>query len=310
MTEEQERYEIVEARHDITVTGDLQGLKARYKTLVAATQELLRDGVDYGVIPGTNDKPVLLKPGAEKLTTLFGLRPRFLLVDKMEDWDQGRFYYRYRCELLDRSGQFLADAEGSCNSLESKYRWRQARLTCPSCGADTVMRSRYPPRNDPQGKPGWYCRSCKAQYAFGDERITKQETGRVENPEPFSLINTIQKMAQKRALVAAVLVATGASEFFTQDLEDMPVSGAVVEQETAPPEPESAEPETPDNDREPVVQTRDGRQEFWATYHSDAKPAGIAQKHAANIATKYGEREGDWGKALQHLADAIAEAQE
>lgn len=36
----------------------------------------------------------------------------------------------------------------------------------------------------------------------------------------FNSQNTICKMAQKRALVAAVLVACGASEFFTQDMED------------------------------------------------------------------------------------------
>ena len=37
----------------------------------------------------------------------------------------------------------------------------------------------------------------------------------------FDLTNTIVKMAQKRALVAAVLSSCGASEFFTQDIEEM-----------------------------------------------------------------------------------------
>jgi hypothetical protein len=37
----------------------------------------------------------------------------------------------------------------------------------------------------------------------------------------MNLVNTIQKMAQKRALVAATLIATSASEFFTQDVEDV-----------------------------------------------------------------------------------------
>jgi hypothetical protein len=35
----------------------------------------------------------------------------------------------------------------------------------------------------------------------------------------YDLTNTICKMAQKRAMVAAVLASCGASEFFTQDLE-------------------------------------------------------------------------------------------
>ena len=37
----------------------------------------------------------------------------------------------------------------------------------------------------------------------------------------YDLTNTICKIAQKRALVAAVLSSCGASAFFTQDMEDM-----------------------------------------------------------------------------------------
>jgi hypothetical protein len=43
---------------------------------------------------------------------------------------------------------------------------------------------------------------------------------RVPNPDVADVVNTIQKMAQKRALVAATLIATSASEFYTQDVED------------------------------------------------------------------------------------------
>jgi hypothetical protein len=43
---------------------------------------------------------------------------------------------------------------------------------------------------------------------------------RIPNPDVADAVNTVQKMAQKRALVAATLIATSASEFFTQDLED------------------------------------------------------------------------------------------
>lgn len=39
-------------------------------------------------------------------------------------------------------------------------------------------------------------------------------------PAP-DLLNTLQKMAQKRAYVGAIIIATGASDFFTQDLEDV-----------------------------------------------------------------------------------------
>ena len=48
---------------------------------------------------------------------------------------------------------------------------------------------------------------------------------RIPNPDAADVVNTIQKMAQKRALVAATLIATSASEFFTQDMEDADPSG-------------------------------------------------------------------------------------
>jgi hypothetical protein len=43
------------------------------------------------------------------------------------------------------------------------------------------------------------------------------------------LFNTLQKMAQKRAYVGAIVSACGASDFFTQDLEDMRGTGIVPE---------------------------------------------------------------------------------
>jgi hypothetical protein len=42
----------------------------------------------------------------------------------------------------------------------------------------------------------------------------------VKNPDVSDLVNTILKMADKRALVAATLIATGLSEYFTQDMDD------------------------------------------------------------------------------------------
>ena len=42
---------------------------------------------------------------------------------------------------------------------------------------------------------------------------------RKDNTEPLNLKNTILKMAQKRAFIGAILIATGASEFYTQDFD-------------------------------------------------------------------------------------------
>jgi hypothetical protein len=58
---------------------------------------------------------------------------------------------------------------------------------------------------------------------------------RVPNPDVADVVNTIQKMAQKRALVAATLIATSASEFFTQDVEDADPFGRNIETGSHPP---------------------------------------------------------------------------
>ena len=38
---------------------------------------------------------------------------------------------------------------------------------------------------------------------------------------PYDVRNTLEKMSEKRSMVAAVLIGTAASDIFTQDLEDM-----------------------------------------------------------------------------------------
>lgn len=202
--------------------------------------DLLRSGVDYGVIPGTakikvkdpvtgkeveRDREVLLKPGAERLCSAFGFAPVFELVNKVELWDADKplFHYQYCCKLIHiDSGKLVATGIGSCNSMEDKYRWRKSERVCPACGKENIRKSK---------EGGWYCWTktggCGGQFKADDPRIADQQVGRVLNEDIFSLVNTIDKMAQKRALVAATLIGCNASEFFTQDVDDMPNFGTV-----------------------------------------------------------------------------------
>jgi hypothetical protein len=121
----------------------------------------------------------------------------------------------------------VGEGIGSCNSWEKKYRYRNADRACPNCGAAAIKRSKFPPKGRPNEKPGWYCYAkaggCGAEFVHDDQAIIGQECGQQPNPDIYDQINTIDKMAQKRALIAATLVATNASEFFTQDIEDMQV---------------------------------------------------------------------------------------
>lgn len=195
----------------------------RYNTITEFVSRVLRRDVDYGVIPGT-EKFTLLKPGAEKLTTFFGLSTRFEIIERIEDWTGAEhegepfFYYLYRCQLF-RGDLLVAEADASCNSRETKYRYREAQRICPSCQQAAIIKGRE------EYGGGYICfrkkGGCGAKYSTGDASIEGQTVGRIFNPDIADQVNTIQKMSQKRALVAATLLAVNASEFFTQDVEDI-----------------------------------------------------------------------------------------
>lgn len=190
--------------------------KARYNALVEFTKSLMKEGKDYGIIPGTGNKPTLLKPGAEKLCSLFGLVPDFEIVDRIVDFDAGLFYYHYKC-LLSRDGHLVATGEGSANSREKKYRWR----------------------NVPEWKATEEEKAAAVRVETKSNNRGQYKIFVIENSEPFDLINTLQKMAQKRALVAATLIAANASEFFTQDIEDLEFVDAEFTE--VPPQPRQPE---------------------------------------------------------------------
>ena len=202
---------------------DRSAAKVRYQAMVDFVGDIMREGLDFGKVPGTGDKPTLLKPGAEKLTTFFGLSKRFVLVEKVEDWtgkDHGGeafFYYLYRCQLY-KGDLLIAECDGSANSWESKYRYRKAERVCPQCGQATIIKGKK------EYGGGWLCFAkkggCGAKFADGDKAIEAQEVGRIVNPDPADIVNTLQKMSQKRALVGSTLLAVNGSDYFTQDVED------------------------------------------------------------------------------------------
>lgn len=183
--------------------ADIQAIN-RFQAIV---HQNLVDGQDYGVIPGTT-KPTLLKPGAEKIAKLLGLADQYEIVDKQEDWSKPFFRYLIRCKLIHVATQSLiSEGLGECNSMESKYRYRWI------AGQDL-----------PQG--------VDKSKLVTQERHSK--TGghwtvyRMDNDDIYSQVNTILKMAKKRALVDAALSAGRLSNVFTQDIEDIGIIDAEV----------------------------------------------------------------------------------
>jgi len=214
------------------VTGEMPIISVaqavdRYNQMVEFVRTIMKEGIDYGIIPGVN-KPSLWKPGAEKLCTFFGLRPLFQEVHVIEDWNgavsngEPFFYYKVKCQLM-RDGVLISECLGSCNSFEEKYRFRKASRTCPQCGKETIIKGKV------EYGGGFVCFAkkggCGYKYQDNDPRITSQEIGKVKNEQVFDLVNTILKQAEKRAFVGATLLGVNGSEFFTQDVEDIVYDG-------------------------------------------------------------------------------------
>jgi hypothetical protein len=200
---------------------ELAAAVERRKMLVAFTQKLMVPGKDYGVIPGTTDKPTLLKPGAEKLLNYFGLTTRFEIIDKEQDWTgehhngEPFFHYEIRCQIYYRE-QLIAEGFGCCNSFEKKFRYRNAKRVCPSCHQPAIMLSKF--------NGGYYCNpkqgGCGKNFLANDHQLVNQQGEKIANPDIADQVNTILKIAKKRAFIDATLLAVNASEFFSQDLED------------------------------------------------------------------------------------------
>jgi len=284
---------------------------ARRSAIVEFTKQLMVSGTDFGIIPGT-DKPTLLKPGAEKLTSLFGLSPRFEIVEKATDWTGEQhdgepfFYFQYRCKLF--YGEWVAgEGIGSCNSWEKKYRYRKAEPVCPQCGAMAIKKSKYPPRNNPQAVPGWYCYAkaggCGAEFGAKDPAIIDQPRGDVPNPSVADGVNTVDKMAQKRALIAATLIAVNASEFFTQDMEDMDfghiIDAEIIEHDPKPSpvsEPVKAQPKPAQPKPQPSATSGNGGKD-WRKETLAAKTLNEFCNRAAFLLTDY--------NGEQHIKNAL-----
>lgn len=157
-----------------------QELISYHESLAKIIHNALKVDTDYGMIKGTN-KNTLYKAGAERLNIAFGTHPEYELVEKELDHDRenkyfyfdkykkltttstsfGLYRYVYKCKIVKLDGRCIAEAQGSCSTLEQKYISR-----------------------------------------------------------PRDMENTVIKMAQKRAFVAATLHAFALSDRFTQDMED------------------------------------------------------------------------------------------
>src|SRR3990172_6710405 len=198
----------------------VETIKHQIQVIQGVMQGAMVKDTHYGTIPGT-DKPTLLKAGAEKLCLTFRLSPTYVVTKT--DLGHDHREYEVRCTLTHIPSQrVFGEGVGVCSTMESKYRWRKAERVCPACGKSAIIKGKE------EYGGGWVCfkkkDGCGAKFGDNDEKITSQQSGRVENQDIADVFNTVLKIAKKRAHVDAVLTATAASDIFAQDLEDLPGS--------------------------------------------------------------------------------------
>ena len=202
------------------VVGDAlsaSAIRAQVDLIQHVMKEVMIKDTHYGIIPGT-PKPSLYKPGAEKLCLTFRLDPQY---ESTERYVGEHCFVKSRCTLYHQTtGRRLGSGEGSCSTKEAKYAYRKGQRLCPYCGKEAIIKGKE------QYGGGWLCwkkkEGCGAQWPDGAKEIEDQNTERIPNEDLADQYNTVLKMANKRSLIAAVLNVTGASDIFTQDIEDMP----------------------------------------------------------------------------------------
>lgn len=196
----QEQPAVVADMHGPTNAQEMAARLADMKQRLQLVQTFFRDvmveGQDYGIIPGT-DKPTLLKAGAEKLCELYGYSIHVVTEREEKCRDTGYYDCAIKVQLVSRrTGEVIAEGVGEANTYESRYRYRW------------VWANQVPPDIDKSTLVTRQTKNGSLQY-------------RLENDDLFSLWNTVRKMAKKRALIDAALSATRSSGLFTQDVEDL-----------------------------------------------------------------------------------------
>lgn len=187
--------------NNITVIDQPQMLSAaemrdRVNKVQEVMRKVMKQETHYGVIPGTN-KPTLYKAGSEVLLTTFGIGLRLEVEDLSND-----DVCRYRVKAIGfhlGSGQIVGEGIGECSSGEEKYKWRRA--ICDE-EFETFPESRR-----------------RIKFSKWKNTIYQNKQVRTDSAD---YANTILKMAKKRAQIDFTLTALGASDIFTQDIEDLP----------------------------------------------------------------------------------------
>lgn len=177
-----------------------ESAKALDEQVRLCTKAVLREGIDYGHIPGTNgDEKTLYRPGAQKLLQWFRLGYACERVEIERDEETGRKHgITYRAEVRrrhpDGSYETLATCEGTADYDETKFHQDAEQVKAK-------------------------LRDAEHKWAAKDRRVPNAD--RWNSAKEYRADwNALMKRAQKRAIVGAVVDATAAGGIFTDREED------------------------------------------------------------------------------------------
>ncbi len=176
-----------------------ENAKALDDQVRACTRAVLREGTDYGHIPGTSgEEKSLWRPGAQKLLQWFGLGYTCDRVEVEHDDDGRKHGITYKCTVARRLPDGSLDIKATCEGT-ADYDEKKFYKTAEQVQRDAEDRER-----------------ANAEKYRRVARPTKWQG----LPEYRADWNALMKRAQKRAIVGATVDATAAGGIFTDREED------------------------------------------------------------------------------------------
>jgi len=193
----------------------------RYNQMLEFIKGQMVEGKDFGTI-GDVEKKTLLKPGAEKLLTFFGFKPKIYPIAEIMDWtgkDHGGeplFYFSYRTDvfkqILAPNGNLemtlIVSLDRSNNSWESRYRFRwvdetEAKFLGYKIGdlpkrASKIVEFRFAVEKaeteGKYGKPETYWKMWEEAIADGRAVAIKKETRKKKKYAAYELDSTVYRI--------------------------------------------------------------------------------------------------------------------
>lgn len=195
--------ELVKQEQQVTRPLTVDEMKNQIQTIQQVMKGVMQRGAHFDILPGCGEKPVLLKPGAEKILATFRIGTELIIEDLSDGFDHT---YRVKCKgFYIPTGNIIGEGIGECSTREKKYAWRAA-----------ACQGEYDATTSEHRQIAWKPKKNEKGYNIKGEAVEELQV----RQNPADLANTVLKMAKKRAMVDLCLTATACSDIFEQDLDE------------------------------------------------------------------------------------------